>query len=381
MTQYQSFGPRRPSPLPLVFAGAALAIAVWLVLDRRGVFTPAPSGDPRPVAARGDLMEVEKTTTSIFEKYAPSVVHITTEALARDWFGRARTYQEGTGTGFLWDATGTVVTNYHVVKTVVEQGSQLKVALGDDLYNGVVVGSSQPNDIAVVRIVSPPGKLAPIPLGSSADLKVGQTVLAIGNPFGFDRSLSTGIISALNRSIETDNAKMAGLIQTDAAINPGNSGGPLLDSAGRLIGMNTAIYSPSGSSAGIGFAVPVDTINDVVPALIDGPEAQRHLGIVPFDRAVRLPRDTGYTAGVPVTGLESGAGAEAAGIRPYRFDNRGQVAAWGDIIVAIEGKAVKSPVDLSRYLRGRKRGEQVKVTLVRGDLAKAEIVDVPVTLK
>jgi S1-C subfamily serine protease len=253
MSAYPPFAPRRQSALPSLLTGAVFALAVFLLLDRSGAFTPAASVDPRPVTPRGDLMEFEKTTTAIFERFAPSVVHITTEVLGRTRFGVQR-YQEGSGTGFLWDSAGTVVTNYHVVQKVVEAGSRLKVAIGDDLFDGAVVGTSRENDIAVLRIVSPPRNLAAIPVGSSADLKVGQVVLAIGNPYGFDRSLSTGIISALNRSITTENAKMAGLIQTDAAINPGNSGGPLLDSAGRLIGMNTAIYSPSGTSAGIGFA-------------------------------------------------------------------------------------------------------------------------------
>jgi S1-C subfamily serine protease len=378
MTAYPPFPTRRPSAVPTIVAGAAFVLAMFLLLDRSGFFTSAPSGEPRAVTPRGDLMEIEKTSTAIFETHAPSVVHITTEALARTRFGVQR--QGGTGTGFLWDDTGTVVTNFHVVEAVVKAGGQLQVAIGDDLYKGAVVGTSQENDIAVLRIVAPPRGLRPIPIGTSADLRVGQMVLAIGNPFGFDRSLSTGIISALDRSITTENAKMSGLIQTDAAINPGNSGGPLLDSAGRLIGMNTAIYSPSGTSAGIGFAVPVDTINDVVPALLDGRSAQRHLGIVPYLDGVRVPRNTGFNYGVPVTAVEKGAGAEAAGIRPFRL--RGdEVLEWGDIITAIEGRQVQSPTELSRALRGRKRGEVVKVTLVRGDPENAKVVEVPVALK
>ncbi len=380
MTSYPPFTPRRPNPMPTILAGAALALATFLLLDRSGWFTPAPSGDPRPVTPRGDLTEIEKTTTAVFEKYAPSVVHVTTEALARTMFGVQR-YQEGTGTGFLWDDAGTVVTNYHVVQRVVEAGSRLKVAVGDALFDGAVIGTSKENDIAVIRIVAPPRGLAPIPIGTSADLKVGQFVLAIGNPYGLDRSLTTGIISALNRSLTTENAKMSGLIQTDAAINPGNSGGPLLDSAGRLIGMNTAILSPSGTNAGIGFAVPVDTINDIVPALLDGKSAQRHLGVYPYERAVRLPAQTGFSVGVPIIGLESGAGADTAGIKPYRLDDSERVLEWGDTIAAIDGKPVRSPTDLSRLLRGRKRGETVKVTLVRGDPDMAKVVEVPVSLK
>ena len=365
--------------MPTVFAGAAFVLAVFLLFDRSGWLTPGPNVEPRPITPRGSLLELETTTTSIFERYSPSVVHITTEARARTMYG-VRRYQEGTGTGFLWDATGTVVTNYHVVKTVVEADSQLKVALGDDLYDGAVVGTSPRNDIAVIRIVAPPKNLTPIPIGSSADLKVGQFVLAIGNPYGFDRSLSTGIISALNRSIGTENSQMNGLIQTDAAINPGNSGGPLLDSAGRLIGMNTAIYSPSGTSAGIGFAVPVDQINEVVPSLLDGSSAQRHMG-VKLDQPVRVDRRSGFSVGLPVVFVEEGAGAAAAGIKPFEFTADGGVATWGDVIVAVDGRPIRSHDDVRRSLRGRKRGETVSVKVVRGDPEHFEVRDVAVAVK
>jgi S1-C subfamily serine protease len=380
MTAYAPFHARRPSALPTVFAGAAFVLAIFLLFDRSGWLQAGPNVEPRPITPRGSLIELESTTTSIFERFSPAVVHITTEARARTMFG-VRRYQEGTGTGFLWDTTGTVVTNYHVVKTVVEAGSQLKVALGDDLYNGEVVGTSPKDDIAVVRIVAPPKNLTAIPIGSSADLKVGQFVLAIGNPYGFDRSLSTGIISALNRSIGTENSQMSGLIQTDAAINPGNSGGPLLDSAGRLIGMNTAIYSPSGTSAGIGFAVPVDRINEVVPSLLDGSSAQRHMGVRLWPEPMRVDRRSGFSVGVPVVGLEEGAGAEAAGIKPFELTDDNRIVAWGDVIVAVDGKAVRSQEDVKRLLRGRKRGETVSVKVVRGDPEHAEIHDIPVVVK
>ena len=379
MTNYRVFERARPSAVPLLLAGGAFALALYLVLDRGGWFAPALRGEPREVAPRGDLMELEKTTTAIFEQNAPSVVHNTTEKLARTYAGVAR-YRDGTGTGFLWDTTGTVVTNYHVVQRVVEADSRLKVALGDDLYDGAVVGTSQQNDIAVVRIVGPPSNLRAVPIGSSSDLKVGQFVLAIGNPYGFDRSLSTGIISALNRSIGTDHAQMDGLIQTDAAINPGNSGGPLLDSAGRLIGMNTAIFSPSGASAGIGFAVPVDVINEVVPALLDGNSAQRHMGVT-IVGPVRVESSTGFTAGVMVVGLEPGAGAAAAGIKPFVLDSDYNVREAGDIIVAVEDQAVRSQGDLQRLLRGRKRGERVDVTLLRSERGGQRVEKVPVALK
>jgi S1-C subfamily serine protease len=358
----------------MALAGAALVLAAWVALDRSGWLQGPPRTDPRPVSARGELMPMEQTLTQVFEQNAPSVVHITTEQLARTWSGVAR--QEGTGTGFLWDDTGTVVTNYHVVQPVVEAGSHLKVALGDELYDGAVVGTSPQNDIAVVRIVGAPRGLRPIAIGSSSDLRVGQLVLAIGNPYGFDRSLSTGIISALNRSIMTDHAQMNGLIQTDAAINPGNSGGPLLDSAGRLIGMNTAIYSPSGASAGIGFAVPVDTINDVVPALLDGTSAQRHMGVT-----VGMPIRVGRTTGVPVLGLEPGAGAAQAGIEPFVVDRDGYIVEWGDVIIAVNDTPVRSQDDLKRLLRGRRRGEEVPVKVLRGGPDRQQIVQLGVALR
>ena len=363
----------------MALAGVALMLAILLWLDRSGWFTGAPKPEPREVTPRGDLMEIEKTTTAIFERFSPAVVHITTEALAQTVFGIQR-YQEGTGTGFLWDASGTVVTNHHVIKAVLDTGGRIKIALGDDIYDGAPVGNSPEHDIAVLRIVAPPRDLVPLPIGSSADLKAGQFVLTIGNPYGFERSVSTGIVSALNRSIETAQGQMNGLIQTDAAINPGNSGGPLLDSAGRLIGMTTAIYSPSGTSAGVGFAVPVDTINSIVPTLLDGSSAQRYLG-ASIGAAIRLDRRTGHPVGLPVMAVEPGAGAAAAGMKPCGVDGGQRIISWGDVIVAIDGMQVRSLADVHRMLRGRKRGDNVKVTVIRGEPNQAQLVELPVALK
>jgi S1-C subfamily serine protease len=360
VTSYSPFPYRpRPSILPTLVAGAAFVLAAFLVLDRTGVLQPAPDVDPRPVSPRGALMEIEQTTTAIFEKWAPSVVHITTERLARTFWGDVRSYKEGTGTGFVWDESGTVVTNYHVVQRVVEANSRLKVAIGDELYDATVIGTRPEHDIAAVRITGAPANLRPLDIGSSHDLRTGQFVLAIGNPYGFDRSLSTGTISALNRTIQTDNARMSGLIQTDAAINPGNSGGPLLDSAGRLIGMNTAIYSPSGASAGIGFAVPIDTINEVVPFLLDGKKAQ---GVLPLDYGNTFA--VGRVAGLPILAVQSEA--KDTGLRAYQTDQEGYVVEYGDLIIGVDGKRVRSERDLEYLLRGRKRGERVKLNVVRG---------------
>ncbi|GAB4154856.1 MAG: trypsin-like peptidase domain-containing protein [Planctomycetota bacterium] len=378
MTDFRSFEPRRPSALPLLIAGAAFVLAVATMLDRMGWFQGAPAPEPRPVAPRGDLTELEQTTTRVFEENAPSVVHITTERLIRTYiggfFGIAR-QPEGSGTGFLWDSNGTVVTNYHVVKTVVEAKSRVKVAIGEDYYDADVIGTAREHDIAVLRVIGAPHGLRPITFGTSRDLKVGQFVLAIGNPFGFDRSLSTGIISALDRSIRTEEGKLTGVIQTDAAINPGNSGGPLLDSAGRLIGMNTAIYSPSGASAGIGFAVPVDTINDVVPQLLDGTRGQRSLGLS-FYEPIRL-RGTRWGYGLPVAGVEPGSGAEKAGIRPFEVDQDGYILSHGDILVAVDGRRVATEEQIRALLRGRRRGEPAKVILLRGEEWREATVEVP----
>ena len=214
---------------------------------------------PRLVEARGDLADEEKSTIELFEKSRGSVVYITTTERVLDLWSR-------TGSGFLWDEIGHVVTNFHVVGN-----AEARVRLNDGReYGAALVGASPLHDLAVLRIRISGSLPTPLPVGSSGELKVGQKVFAIGNPFGLDWSLTTGVVSALDRSIPTEDARsvIEHLIQTDAAINPGNSGGPLLDSAGRLIGVNTAIYSPSGAYAGVGFAVPVDTVNRVGPQLI-----------------------------------------------------------------------------------------------------------------
>jgi S1-C subfamily serine protease len=224
------------------------------------------SAEPREITARGELAGDERSTIEIFEKRSPSVVYITTsQRVINRWTRNVLSVPKGTGSGFFWDDFGHIVTNHHVI----EGASEAIVNLNDGRsYSAVLVGDSPAHDLAVLKINVPIDRPAPIPLGTSDDLKVGQKVLAIGNPFGLDYTLTSGIVSALDRSLETNGVSIDHLIQTDAAINPGNSGGPLLDSAGRLIGINTAIYSPSGAYAGIGFAVPVNTVNRVVPELI-----------------------------------------------------------------------------------------------------------------
>jgi S1-C subfamily serine protease len=255
----------------LVFCFSAVGATGWWAYSsyqhQSGLTTANADGQPRTVTPRGELASLEKSVIELHKKTAPSVVHITTEGLQRDMYSR-NVYKvpEGTGSGFVWDDGGHVVTNYHVIQKAA--GAQVTLADGSK-WQARLVGVAPQKDLAVLWIDAPKDKLVPITVGSSHDLQVGQMVFAIGNPFGLDQSLTMGIISALGREIESvTHEPIKDVIQTDAAINPGNSGGPLLDSAGRLIGVNTAIYSPSGASAGIGFAIPVDEVNATVPELI-----------------------------------------------------------------------------------------------------------------
>jgi S1-C subfamily serine protease len=246
----------------LILAG--VAYLVWPTGRPGGLL---PDAQPRAITARGDLTRDEQGTIALFKAVSPAVVHVTNLGMQRVGFTlKVQAVPRGTGTGFIWDDNGFIVTNYHVV----QGASVARVILADrSTYDSDQIWGYPDKDLAVIRIKAPKEKLKPIALGTSQDLQVGQTTLAIGNPFGLDQTLTTGIISALGREIESTNGRpIRGVIQTSAAINAGNSGGPLLDSAGRLIGVNTAILSPSGTFAGIGFAIPVDEVNRVVPQLI-----------------------------------------------------------------------------------------------------------------
>jgi S1-C subfamily serine protease len=263
--------PQQASPLGTLLAIVlTVVVSVAVTMGAMKLYdhfsTPRGGTEPRAVTPRGDLAAEEKTMIEIYNNAKPSVVHITTTGLRRDEYFRIQEVPEGTGSGFIWNDAGYVVTNYHVVRNA----RTVYVTLWDKTtYVGTVVGTQPDKDLAVLHIDAPKAKLRPIPIDKSSDLQVGQKAYAIGNPFGLDHTLTTGVISALNREIESvTHQAIRNVIQTDAAINPGNSGGTLLDSAGRLIGVNTAIYSPSGTSAGIGFAIPVDTVNEVVPKLI-----------------------------------------------------------------------------------------------------------------
>jgi len=318
---------------------------------------------PRAVEARGDLAADERSTIEIFDRLSPSVVYITTSGRVLDLLTRnVMEVRRGTGTGFIWDDQGHVITNYHVIEDT--QAAYVRLA-NHRTYQASLVGVSPEQDIAVLRIGGQ-GAAPPVPIGTSTDLKVGQKVLAIGNPFGLDYTLTTGVISALNRTINSEDGRaIENLIQTDAAINPGNSGGPLIDSAGRVIGMNTAILSSTGHSAGIGFAVPVDTINRVVPRLIAyGRYLRPTLGVLSDDDlGARLLEGTGVR-GVLVLQVQSGSAAARAGLQGASVDARGD---WvgGDVILAVDGVAVDTVDALLDVLDEHAVGDAVRLSVYR----------------
>ncbi len=343
--------------------------------DFRGSRPTEPHATPRTVAARGDLAADEKSTIEIFERSRDSVVYITTKALVRDvWTRNVFAVPRGTGSGFIWDSAGNLITNFHVIQGASE--ATVKLSDGRD-YRAALVGASPSHDIAVLRIGVGFKRPPPIPIGTSHDLKVGQKVFAIGNPFGLDWTLTTGIVSALDRSLQGEGSVIEHLIQTDAAINPGNSGGPLLDSAGRLIGISTAIYSPSGASAGIGFAVPVDTVNRVVPQLIRGGKYIRPALGIEVDEGInqRLAGAAGV-AGVFILRVSPGSAAARAGLKGASVTrDRGIIP--GDIITAVNGKGVDSVAKLFARLDDFAVGDVVRLTVLR----EGRTVEVDVTLQ
>jgi S1-C subfamily serine protease len=364
------------------FAARRLVLFVLLgaaVGDARVYAQPATiaaaSAEPRDVAPRGPLFPDEQRTIGIFETVSPSVVYITTVQHVRDFFSRnVMRVPQGTGSGFVWDDQGHVVTNFHVI-----QGAQeALVTLADQRsFPATLVGASPDHDLAVLRIDVLADAPPPVAIGSSSELKVGQNVFAIGNPFGLDHTLTTGIISALNRTIDDERGGVIeNLIQTDAAINPGNSGGPLIDSAGRMIGINTMIYSPSGAYAGIGFAVPVDTVNRVVPRLIAyGKYVRPTLGISANDEVSRRLLAPAGRDGVVVLQVVAGSPAARAGLRAAQMTVAGRVV-LGDVIVAIDGKKIDDFGDLAGRLDQHVLGDRVTITVERDGKTR----DVSVTL-
>ena len=325
---------------------------------------------PRDIEPRGDLADFEKSTINIFSAVAPSVVYIFTERAVSGFFG-TRQLRQGAGSGFLWDTHGHVVTNFHVVQGA--ENVQIRLDSGKAI-SATYVGGSPDHDLAVVRLRQTLGDIQPIPLGTSQNLQVGQAVFAIGNPFGLARTLTTGVISALDRRLPTaEGREVLGVIQTDAAINPGNSGGPLVDSAGRLIGVNTAIISGSGSSAGIGFAVPVDVVNQIVPQLITKGKVPRPgIGIVVLDEESAASLGV---VGVVVERVASGSAADRAGLEGIDYRNQ----RLGDIIVAADNKDVKNIDEFIRILQDFRIGQRITLDVRRGSQnrrVQVEVMDI-----
>ncbi|MEQ9108534.1 MAG: trypsin-like peptidase domain-containing protein [Limnobacter sp.] len=324
-----------------------------------GFFTSRPENVvPRVVEARGDLSAGEKSVVELFEVSKGSVAYIFTESVQGQLFFRR--VAEGTGSGFIWDDAGHIVTNAHVV----QGANRIRVQLDDaeEPLPARLVGIAPSYDLAVIRLVNKPANIRPIPVGTSGDLMVGQSVFAIGNPFGLSKTLTAGIVSALGRTLPVSNGReIPDVIQTDAAINPGNSGGPLLDSAGRLIGVNTAILSQSGTSAGVGFAIPVDLVNEIVPQLIErGALPRPGIGIAVADEA--LARRLGIR-GIAVMGVEPESPAAKAGLKPFDL----QAGVVGDIIIAVNRKPVANVLQLSKALEAIGVGGTANLLVMRGD--------------
>ena len=355
--------PYRESGMTKILALLLLIVAgalVFTVIQQRRQPEHFVSFEPRPVAQRPDdkLGADEQSTIDVFSKFSRSVVHITSLQTRRDRMTLdVAEIPQGTGSGFVWDQQGHIVTNFHVV----QMGNRASVTLNDNTtYPATIVGVAPDKDIAVLHIDAPPQKLLPLPIGQSATLKVGQKVLAIGNPFGLDQTLTTGVVSGLGREIKSvTQHSISDVIQTDASINPGNSGGPLLDSAGRLIGINTAIYSPSGANAGIGFAVPVDTVNSIVPRLLrDGKILRPGLGLQPLSDQAAMQNGID---GVIVLQVQPGGAADHAGIKGVTRDPDG--LQLGDVIVKIDHIDVHVSNDLFRALDAHSVGDEVDVTV------------------
>ena len=352
--------------------------------------TPAPTVAPEPTqeshAAIGNYLTLEQEIIQVYERVGLGVVNITNRSYGYDFFMRP-VPQEGSGSGIVYDEQGHIITNYHVI----EDASELLVTLPDETaFIAEVVGADAANDLAVLKVDAPPELLHPIPLGGSSDLRVGQFVIAIGNPFGFERTLTVGVVSALGRVIESPDDRFIGeIIQTDAAINPGNSGGPLLDLSGRIVGVNTAIFSPSQASAGIGFAVPADTVQRVVPELIArGYFPHPWLGLsyvwnLSADRAQILREfgmDVSVEQGLLLLEVAADSPADAAGLRGGQERvrlGRTILLVGGDILTAIDGEPIATARDLIRFLDTRTSvGQVVQVTVWRD----GQEMTVPVTL-
>ena len=365
--------------LPVLLLVCLVALLLWwLIPGQREGPRQYPDAAPRPVAPRGEFTPEEQARIALFKEVKDSVVNVDTLLVWRESF-RLVEAQTGTGSGFVWDEHGHIVTNFHVIQEAVRRNLSVRVTMADQSkWNARLMGAAPEYDLAVLQIDAPADKLKPIKIGTSADLQVGQDAFAIGNPFGQELTLTFGIISATDREIMSPaDRPIVGVIQTDAALNPGNSGGPLLDRWGRLIGVNTAITSPTGGNVGIGYAIPVDTVNEVVPQLIRQERVTRPtLGIEPLSE-VLLRNRLGIDRGVMVRSVVPNGPADKAGLLPIRQDPRTGRWRLGDLILAVNGEPVNGIQDLNRTVARYKVGQTVTLTIQRDD----EVRDVPVTLE
>ena len=341
----------------LTLGAAGLAVFVWQLVSSDVIARPALG--PRQIAERAELAPQEKSTIALFQTASPSVVYITNiNVVRRGWSRNLEKVPSGTGSGFVWDESGYIVTNFHVIQGA--DAATVTLADGTE-HDAKLVGAEPDKDLAVLKIDAAKD-LRALPIGTSYDLKVGQSVFAIGNPFGLDHTLTTGVISGLGRENQSiSNRPITDMIQTDAAINPGNSGGPLLDSSGRLIGVNTQIISPSGASAGIGFAVPVDTVNRIVPQLIEfGRVKKPGLGVQIGSEDIARRFDVN---GVVIVEVSRGSAAAKAGLQGVQRTRRG----WrlGDVIQAVNKSTVRSANDLFKTLDQYEVGQEISLTVLR----------------
>jgi S1-C subfamily serine protease len=358
--------PRATGSSWLLVLQSLLMIVLTVLLIRSWLGSRTPPPPAVPIVPAGNLADDEKSTIELFRQSSQSAAFITTSARVDDVRFNVTEIPRGSGSAFVWDSEGHIVTNFHVV----EQGAAWKVTLADQsTWDAELVGIAPDRDLAVLKIAAEPKRLKGLLRGSSTNLEVGQKVFAIGNPFGLDQTLTTGVISGLGREIRSRTGRsIEGVIQTDAAINPGNSGGPLLNSSGELIGVNTAIYSPSGAYAGIGFAIPVDVVTRIVPQLIkDGKVTRPGLGVRIASTAItdRL----GVQGALIVSTIPDGPAAQA-GLRPTRYDDEG--VALGDVITAVDGKPVANSDDLFTVLESYNVGDTVTLTILRHALTLAE---------
>jgi S1-C subfamily serine protease len=350
-----------------LFVAIVAAVLVALTLSNIR-YSPWTNTAARSVDQRGPLSDAERANIELFERVSPSVVQVVARSAAANPLDEDEGAGAASGTGFVWDNDGHVVTNNHVV----QNGSEVAVRFASgEVAQAEIVGVAPNYDLAVLRIKKSRQLPPPVALGSSTELKVGQSAFAIGNPFGLDQSLTSGIISALKRRLPTSSGReIANVIQTDTAINPGNSGGPLLDSAGRLIGVNTAILSPSGTSAGIGFAIPVDIVNRIVPELIkSGRVPTPGIGIVAASEAVATRLGV---EGVIIVRTAPGSPAERAGIRGVDLGS----GALGDVIVQADGKPVHRLSDLTDQIEQVGAGKSIRISLKRGSQTRDINIDI-----